>query len=203
MHPRLERYIGRALQNIDEIPGERKRALTRISEFVATKRAAGEVAELVFICTHNSRRSQMGQLWAAAGAAHFKIDGVLAYSGGTEATAFNPRAVAAMRKAGFVIENPGGANPRYRATLDEDGPVMECFSKRYDDPSNPASGFAAIMTCSDADEACPVVVGAALRVPIPYEDPKIADGKPNEADCYEERCLQIGTEMLYLFARVA
>lgn len=202
MYPRLERYIGRALQNIDEIPGERKRALTRISAFVATKRAAGEVAELVFICTHNSRRSQMGQLWAAAGAAHFKIDGVLAYSGGTEATAFNPRAVAAMQKAGFVIENPEGANPRYRATLDEDGPVMECFSKRYGDPSNPASGFAAIMTCSNADEACPVVIGAALRTPIRYEDPKISDGTPEETRAYDARCLQIATEMLYLFSRV-
>ena len=203
MYPRLERYIGRTLQNIDEIPGERKRALTRISAFVATKRAAGEVAELVFICTHNSRRSQMGQLWAAAGAAHFKIDGVLAYSGGTEATAFNPRAVAAMQKAGFVIENPGGDNPRYQVTFDEDGPVIECFSKTYDDAVNPATRFAAIMTCSDADEACPVVIGAALRTPIRYEDPKISDGTPEETTAYDARCLQIATEMLYLFSRVS
>ena len=203
MHPRLQQYVSRALLLVDEIPDERKRALGRVSEFVATKRAAREDAELVFICTHNSRRSQMGQLWAAAAAAHFEIAGVVAYSGGTEATAFNPRAVAAMQKAGFVIENPGGANPRYRVTLGEDGPVIECFSKRYDDPPNPALGFAAIMTCSEADEACPVVAGAALRVPIQYEDPKIADGRPNEADRYDERCLQIGTEMLYLFSRAA
>jgi arsenate reductase len=203
MYPRLERYIGRTLQNIDEIPGERKRALTRISAFVATKRAAGEVAELVFICTHNSRRSQMGQLWAAAGAAHFKIDGVLAYSGGTEATAFNPRAVAAMQKAGFVIESPGGDNPHYQVTFEEGDPVMECFSKAYDDPVNPATGFAAIMTCSDADEACPVIYGASLRAPIRYEDPKVADGTPGEALAYDARCLQIATEMLYLFERAA
>ncbi|MBT8450468.1 MAG: protein-tyrosine-phosphatase [Deltaproteobacteria bacterium] len=203
MYPRLERYIGHALENIDGIPDERKRALGRISAFVAAKRAEGKAAELVFICTHNSRRSQMGQLWAAAAAAHFKIDGVLAYSGGTEATAFNPRAVAAMRKAGFVIENPGGDNPRYQVTFDENGSVIECFSKRYSDPPNPASGFAALMTCSDADEACPVVVGASLRVPIPYEDPKSADGKSDESDRYDARCLQIGTELLYLFSQAS
>jgi arsenate reductase len=191
------------LENIDEIPDVRKRALRAVSAFVAAKRAEGKVAELVFICTHNSRRSQMGQLWAAAAAAHFEIEGVLAYSGGTEATAFNPRAVAAMQKAGFVIENPGGDNPRYAVTFDEDGPAVECFSKRYGDPPNPASGFAAIMTCSDADEACPTVVGASLRVPIQYEDPKSADGKPDESDRYDERCLQIGTEMLYLFSQAS
>ena len=145
----------------------------------------------------------MGQLWAAAAAAHFGIEHVRTYSGGTEATAFNPRAAAAMQRAGFIIENPGGDNPRYQVTFDEDGPVIECFSKTYDDPVNPATGFAAIMTCSDADEACPVIKGAALRAPIRYDDPKVADGTPDEALAYDARCLQIAKEMLYVFSRVA
>ncbi len=203
MHPRLEAYIRRALLHIDEIPDERKRALREISAFVVAKRRVGQLAELTFVCTHNSRRSQMGQLWAAAAAAHFGIDGVRTYSGGTEATAFNPRAAAAMQRAGFVIENPGGDNPRYEVTFDEDGPVIECFSKTYDDAVNPAQGFAAIMTCSDADEACPVLIGAALRTPIRYEDPKISDGTPEETAAYDARCLQIATEMLYLLSRVS
>ncbi len=203
MHPKIERYISRALLHIDEIPHERKCALREVSAFVAAKHRAGQVAELTFVCTHNSRRSQMGQLWAAAAAAHFGIDRVRTHSGGTEATAFNPRAAAAMQRAGFVIENPGGDNPRYEVTFDDNGPVIECFSKPYDDPVNPATGFAAIMTCSDADEACPVIKGAALRVPIRYEDPKVADGTPDEALAYDVRCLQIATEMLYVFARVA
>jgi arsenate reductase len=203
MHPRLEQFISGALLHIHEIPDERKRALREVSAFVATKRRAGQVAELTFICTHNSRRSQMGQLWAAAAAAHFRVDGVRTYSGGTEVTAFNPRAVAAMRRAGFVSEAPGGDNPHYEVTFNESGPVIECFSKRYDDPVNPATDFAAIMTCSDADEACPVINGASLRAPIRYEDPKVADGTPHEALAYDARCLQIATEMLYLFARAA
>jgi arsenate reductase len=202
MHPRLEHYISRALQHVDVISDERKRALLDVAAFIVAKRRSGDVAELTFICTHNSRRSQMGQLWAAAAAAHFGVDHVRAYSGGTEATSFNPRAVTAMEKAGFVIENPGGDNPRYRVSFDEGGPVIECFSKTFDDPFNPAHGFAAIMTCSDADEACPVVMGAALRAPIRYQDPKAADGTAQEAQAYDERCLQIATEMLYLFSRV-
>lgn len=203
MHPALTRYIDRALLHLNGISEERKRSLEKVAAFVSSKRNAGEAAELTCICTHNSRRSHMGQLWAAAAAAHFGLDGIRTYSGGTEATAFNPRAVAAMKKAGFVIENPGGDNPRYRVTFDQDGPVMECFSKTYDDPVNAAEGFVAVMTCAEADEACPVVLGAALRAPIQYDDPKVADGTPEETALYDERCLQIATEMLYLFSRVA
>jgi arsenate reductase len=203
MHPKLAQYIDRALQGLTGIPNERKHLLDEVAAFVSSKRSVGETADLTFICTHNSRRSQMGQLWAAAAAAQFGIDGVETYSGGTEATAFNPRAVSALEKAGFVIEKPAGDNPHYTATFDKGGPVIECFSKTYDDRFNPTEGFAAIMTCSEADEACPVVLGAALRAPIRYEDPKVADGTPDEVAVYDERCLQIATEMLYLFSRVA
>jgi len=203
MYPALEAYIHGALPLMDGIPQQRKRALEDLAAFVSSKRRVGDVAELTFICTHNSRRSHMGQLWAAAAAAHFDIDSVRTYSGGTEATAFNPRAAVAMEKAGFAVENPGGDNPHYQVTLDEGGPPMECFSKTYTDPFNPVEGFAAIVTCSDADEACPVVAGADLRAQIRYEDPKVADGTSRETDAYDERCLQIATEMLYLFSRVA
>lgn len=203
MHPELEDYIKGALLHIDEIPEARKPMLDTVASFVSSERAAGQEAELNFICTHNSRRSQMGQLWAAAAAAHFGIDGVQTYSGGTEATAFNPRAVTAIERAGFTVENPGGDNPHYLVRFAEDAPAVECFSKKYDDPFNPNEGFAAIMTCSDADEACPVVLGAAMRAPIRYEDPKVADGTAEETSAYDARCRQIATEMLYLFSRVA
>ena len=203
MHPKLAEYIDRAIRGINVIPEDRKHRIEEVAAFVSSTRQAGNSADLTFICTHNSRRSHMGQLWAAAAAAYFGIDGVCTYSGGTEATAFNPRAVTAMEKAGFVIEKPGGDNPRYLASFDEGGPMLECFSKTYDDSFNPADGFAAIMMCSEADEACPVVLGAVLRAPIWYEDPKVADGTPEEASAYDERCLQIATEMLYLFSRVA
>lgn len=199
----LEQYIERALAGAYGIPEERKRLLDDLAAFISGKRGAGESAELTFICTHNSRRSQMGQLWAAAAAAHFGVEGVSTYSGGTEVSAFDPRAVTAIRQTGFVLEERGGDNPRYQVRFDAAGPAMECFSKMYDDPVNPSEGFAAVMTCSEADEACPVVSGAALRAPIRYDDPKVADGTPKEAAAYDERCRQIATEMLYLFSRVA
>ncbi|MGB8224416.1 MAG: hypothetical protein WCF10_17625 [Polyangiales bacterium] len=202
MYPRLRRYIDRALLHSSRIPSERKLLLDPVAAFVSSKLLAAEPADLTFICTHNSRRSQIGQVWAAAAAAHFGVESVRTFSGGTEATAVNPRAVAALTRAGFEIENPGGDAPRYLVTFAAGGRVLECFSKTYDHPDNSAEGFAAIMTCSEADEACPVVIGAALRVPLRYEDPKVADGTPGEGAAYDECCLQIASEMLYLFSMV-
>ena len=204
MHPRLQSSVERALQTVPAIPLERRTLLDTVVEYIVSRRSAGEEARLTFICTHNSRRSQMGQLWAAAGASYFGVDGVQTFSGGTEVTAFNPRAVAALRRAGFAFEQPRpeNENPHYLASYSDDAPKIECFSKVYDDPFNPADGFAALMTCGEADEACPVVLGAAARVPLRYVDPKSADGTPEEAAAYDERSAQIAAEMLYVFSNI-
>jgi arsenate reductase len=124
------------------------------------------------------------------------------YSGGTEATACNLRAVAALKRVGFRIENPGGKNPHYRLHFSEDAKPLLCFSKKYDDPVNPREGFFAVMTCSEADENCPFIPGAKHRVPLTYRDPKEADGTPLESACYDGRCRQIATEMFYLMEQL-
>jgi hypothetical protein len=127
----------------------------------------------------------------------------LTYSGGTEATAFNPRAVAAIRRAGFAVETIAeGDNPVYGVRYMDEMEPMPCFSKVYDRPPNPQQGFAAVMTCSAADEACPIVFGAANRIAIPFDDPKPFDGNEQEAAKYDERCRQIAREMLYVVSRV-
>lgn len=203
IYPELSNYIESVVANMDAIPQERKNQLKKIALFVQTKKQSKEPANLTFICTHNSRRSHMSQIWAATAAAYFGIeDGINTYSGGTEATAFNPRAVAAIERAGFNVENPGGENPRYKVAYAEGAAQMECFSKKYDDPSNANENFAAVMTCSEADKNCPFIPGASLRVPIPYVDPKEADDTDQEEATYDERCKQIATEMFYIMSQV-
>jgi arsenate reductase (thioredoxin) len=186
------------------VPAERRKQLDKLALFVEAKRRAGETAQLTFICTHNSRRSHLSQLWAAVAAAHHGIEGVQTFSGGTEVTAFNRRAVEALRRAGFEITagDEEADNPRYAVTFAKAGPKLEAFSKKYADPPNPSENYAAIMTCSDADKNCPVVDGAALRVPIPYVDPKVSDGTEDETATYDERTKQIAVEMFYLFSKV-
>ncbi len=186
----------------DAVPPERKQSLEKLALFVRARRSSGETARLLFICTHNSRRSHLGQVWASAAAAYYGVDGVEAYSGGTETSAFNPRAMAALERAGFQLASPGGDNPHVMVTYARGRPPLEAFSKKYDDPFNPKEGFAAVMTCSVADKACPIVHGSSLRVVLPYDDPKAADGTPEESAVYDRRSRQIGTEMMYLFSRV-
>lgn len=186
------------------IPESRRHDLVELGDYISQKVRSGQGAKLTVICTHNSRRSHIGQLWLAAAAAFYGIEDVAAFSGGTEATAFNPRAVAAMRRAGFDITGAEAeSNPRYTARLGAGQTELVLFSKKYDDPENPQHGFAAIMVCSDADEACPFIPGAEMRFTIRYDDPKSSDGTPQEAATYDERCRQIGREMLFAMQHVA
>jgi protein-tyrosine-phosphatase len=154
--------------------------------------------DVLFVCTHNSRRSHIAQVLALAAARHAGVPNVRTFSGGTEVTAFNPRAVAALRRAGVEITGGGSeTNPRYSAL----GQPM--FSKRLDDAENPARDFVAVMTCTQADAACPVVKGATRRVSVPYEDPKVADGTPEETQRYDERVEQIGRDLAWVMRQVS
>ena len=198
MFKKLEATINEIKQGFDEIPSDRKKLLSEVADFISQELDENGTVKLNFICTHNSRRSHLAQIWTQTAAAYNNIDGVETFSGGTEATAFNPRAVAAIERAGFEVENPGGENPEYRIQFDENAEPMVCFSKTFDDPANPSKDFAAIMTCSDADANCPFVPGATFRKPVTYNDPKEADGTVKEQEIYDERCMQIGTEMFYM-----
>ncbi|MCH6199763.1 protein-tyrosine-phosphatase [Aquiflexum sp. LQ15W] len=203
MYPVLNQYIESIQAEMENISEERKKELQKLALYIQTKKNSGEAANLIFICTHNSRRSHMSQLWAATAANYYGIaDNIFTFSGGTETTAFNPRAVAAIERAGFTVENPGGSNPNYQVRFADNGPKMECFSKIYDNPSNPQENFVAIMTCSEADKNCPFIPGASMRSPIPYEDPKDFDGTPQEQAAYDERCRQIATEMFFIMSKV-
>ena len=190
-------------KEFDKIPEDRKKALKKLALFVETKVKAGEKAELIFICTHNSRRSHISQIWAQTAAAYYGLSNVTAYSGGTEATAFNPRAVKAMEEAGFKITKISeGTNPLYEVRFADDATPIKAFSKKYNGEGNPKLSFGAIMTCSQADQNCPVVEGATVRIAIPFEDPKAFDGTPEESEKYRERAQQIGREISYAFSLI-
>ena len=203
LYPDLLAYIDARTQEFERIPEERRDQLDELTAFVRDAVRAGKPADLTFICTHNSRRSHLAQVWSQVAATHFGIEGITCYSGGTEATACNPRTVAAMRRAGFHVDQTTQAkNPIYHVRFAEETSPVTCFSKVYGTAPNPQEGFCAIMTCTSADEACPIVMGAAKRVSIPYEDPKAFDGSDKEAQAYDERCAQICREMFFVFSRI-
>ena len=189
--------------NIESITNERKETLQPLVDFIQSKVTIQQEIRLNLICTHNSRRSHLSQVWAQTASAYFKIKDVFCYSGGTEATAMFPIVAKTLAKQGFQIKNiADGSNPVYAIKYAENEHPIICFSKTYDDDFNPKSEFAAIMTCSQADGGCPFIAGAEKRIPITFEDPKAFDNTPQQAEKYEERSLQIATEMFYVFSKI-
>ncbi len=159
--------------------------------------------DLIFICTHNSRRSHFAQIWMHIISEYLSHNKkVKSYSGGTEATALNPRTAQALSRIGFEIEKGEGANPLYQIRYDEVLAPIQAFSKVYSHPSNPQSDFIAIMTCDEASEACPLVTGAGTKFNLSYQDPKVADDRPDEAERYDASCAEIAQEILYLGSRI-
>jgi uncharacterized protein YxeA len=201
--PTLRPYVKEVANEVGTIAPERKEVLNSIASDITARLEAGKPADLTFICTHNSRRSHMSQIWAATAAYYYGLENVHTFSGGTQATACNCRTVAAMRRVGFDIEDATtGDNPIYLVRYATDRPVIRAYSKLYNADGNPSRDFIALMTCSVADKSCPVVNGAVSRYAIHYVDPRLCDDTPTETTAYNERCREIAREMFYIMSEV-
>ena len=189
--------------NVETISKERKAVLQPLIDFLNDKAKKGEEIRINFICTHNSRRSHLSQVWAQTMASYFDIKNVFCYSGGTEATALFPMVAETLKNSGFQINTISkGENPVYCIKYAENQHPIIGFSKKFDDDFNPKSKFVAIMTCSQADEGCPLIAGAEKRIPITFEDPKAFDNTSQQAQKYKERSLQIAAELFYVFSQI-
>ncbi len=199
----VKNYCDSLLNEFDKISPERKTLLEEISNYIRKKKSENKEINLIYICTHNSRRSHFGQVWAHVAADYFNIEQVHAFSGGTEVTAFNPNAIDALKRIGFkVIKTSETDNPIYEVYHNENDIPAVCFSKTFDSEHNPQNKFAAIMTCSEAEENCPFIPGVDIRIGTTYEDPKMADNTPEQNKVYDERCRQIARETFYAFSKV-
>lgn len=189
--------------DLNSISEERKDVLQPLITYIKGKVETHSAIRLNFICTHNSRRSHLSQIWAQTMAAYYNIEHVNCYSGGTEATAMFSKVVETLTNQGFQIQQLSQAdNPVYAVKYTKNAPAIIGFSKIYGDVFNPSSEFAAIMTCSAADEGCPMVFGCEQRIAMTYEDPKVSDGTPQQDEVYLERSLQIATELKYVFSNL-
>ncbi|MDJ1482999.1 protein-tyrosine-phosphatase [Cytophagaceae bacterium YF14B1] len=198
----LQLYVDGLIQEFDQIPAERKVLLSNLTHYIQSCINQRKEVALTFICTHNSRRSHLSQIWAQTAAFYYAILNVSTYSGGTEATAFNPRAVKAIKKAGFQVEAEDDTdNPVYLVRFAADQTPIKAFSKIYDQGGNPFRHFGAVMTCTHADENCPYIP-EATRISLPFDDPKAFDDTPLEETKYEERTRQIGREIFFAFSLV-
>ena len=185
--------------DINQISDDRKKVLHPLVDYIKEKIEKDEAIALNFICTHNSRRSHLSQVWAQTLAHYVGIKNIACYSGGTEATAMFPMAAETLKNHGFTIAKlVDTGNPVYSIKYSTNSHPIVGFSKTFDDDFNPKSNFAAIMTCSSADKGCPIVRGSDGRYPITFEDPKAFDNTPVQKVKYHERSLQIATELFYV-----
>jgi arsenate reductase (thioredoxin) len=186
--------------NVENISEERKAVLNPLAAYIREKSAANESIRLNFICTHNSRRSHLSQIWAQTMADYFEVKNVNCYSGGTEATAMFYKVAETLTHQGFEIEALSQEqNPVYAVKFAKNEPAVICFSKAYQHKFNPQSNFAAVLTCNNADVGCPIVFGAEKRFPVKYNDPKAFDGTDLMNEKYAERSLEIAQEMFFVF----
>lgn len=201
MNLKLSAYVENILQQ--KITDDRKEILQPLIDYIQQKVKDIQSIDLNFICTHNSRRSHLAQVWAQVASHYYGISDTQCYSGGTETTAMFPKIAETFSEAGFEVWKLSEAeNSLYAIKYDENALPIIGFSKKYDNAFNPVNHFAAIMTCSQADGGCPFIPGAEKRIPITFEDPKISDNTAEQTKVYNERSLQIASEMFYVFSQI-
>jgi hypothetical protein len=160
LFPKLSNYCNSLSTEFNQINEERKAELKGIANFIVEQRKEHKPANLLFVCTSNSRRSHMAQVWSQIASYYYSIDSVFTFSGGTEQTRVNINAIDALNRTGIEIySNNQGDNPlRYVRVGNKINPWV-IFSKKYTDATNPKNNFVAVMVCSEADKACPFVGG--------------------------------------------
>ena len=201
----MNEQISKNIETFSEnaISEQRKKVLQPLLDYIQLKKDKGETIRLNFICTHNSRRSHLSQVWAQTMAFYFGVKNVFCYSGGTEATAMFLKVAETLANQGFQIQKLSDTqNPVYAVKYAQNEAPIVCFSKTYNNEFNPKSNFGAIMTCNNADEACPIVFGAAARFAIKYNDPKAFDNTDLQTEKYAERSLEIAQEMWWVFKSI-
>jgi protein-tyrosine-phosphatase len=204
LYKNLNQSVNELIIEFDLITESRKLELENLALAINESLTNFGKSEITVICTHNSRRSQLGQLWIKAAAIHYGIKNIYTFSGGTEATSFNFRMVNAVKEYGFKVKQlDENVNPKYHISLGEEDESMDIlYSKVYSENYNPQSNYIAVMVCSQADEGCPFVAGAFKRISLPYLDPKEFDDTEFESIKYLEKVKEIGREMLYTVSKI-
>jgi arsenate reductase (thioredoxin) len=199
----LSRFINTVEHSFNQIAESRKDVLRNLADFIKKDLDAKSSTQLNFICSHNSRRSHLAQVWAQIAAHRYGLPQVQSYSGGTEATAIYTSTIAALKSAGLEFTDiKEGQNPIFAARYALDAKPILLFSKRYDHMFNPQRDFGAILTCGEADSDCPYIPNASFRIPVTYVDPKADDGTEREMKSYEETCAKIAGEMFFVLSEV-
>ena len=203
MSKTLKEYIKVILKNIDMgLEKDRKDKLVELAQIIKINHEQQNTVKITFICTHNSRRSQFSQIWAYISSLYFKLDFIKPFSGGTEIDTVNLNVINSVINSGLKIEKTHKGKAIYLLKSFKKDKGINLYSKVYNSKLNTSEHFIAIMTCSDADQMCPVIKGAYKKISLPYSDPRVADNTILEKEVYNQTCSIIAKEMFYLMKQV-
>ena len=77
----LSRFINTVEHSFNQIAESRKDVLRNLADFIKKDLDAKSSTQLNFICSHNSRRSHLAQVWAQIAAHRYGLPQVQSYSG--------------------------------------------------------------------------------------------------------------------------
>jgi arsenate reductase len=200
---KIKLFFENAAKNL-EITDDRKNLLISIAKKIKEETLNSNTnTYLNFICTHNSRRSQLAQVWAYYAAYYFNLSNIKSYSGGTAVTAFFRNTVKTLQETGFnfQVTEFDHQNPTYAISFDDEHKPLIGYSKLFNDEYNSEAYFA-ITTCSSADENCPFIPEAIWRFHLPFNDPKEFDNTDQEKEAYLNASQQIAGEINFLFGQL-
>lgn len=185
-----------------KMDNERKDLLHTIANTIAKELQEKKEVNLNFICTHNSRRSQIAQTWSFFAADYFDLN-INSFSGGTEVTAFYRNSVKTLQKVGFTFNllDFSHQNPKYEISFEGSKNSITGFSKRFDAAEN-KKPYIAITTCDSADAKCPFIPSGIYRFHLPFTDPKFSDGTLTSDDEYLKTNTQIAGEIFTIFSQI-
>lgn len=183
------------------ISEERKALLLTAAEAIYNHYKEKGILQMVFVCTHNSRRSQLSEVLALLAAQQYNLS-VSTFSAGTEATAVHENTMLALKEVGVSYSTIQQENQVAYSLTGKEMAEKTLFSKTLTHESLPTSDFFAFMTCDQAAENCPFVPGAVKRIPLTYKDPKVSDNTPEALATYGKTATQILSEMMFIFAQI-
>lgn len=182
----------------------RENILQDIASSIAQYLKEEKRVNLNFICTHNSRRSQLAQVWASFASNYFNLTSIESFSGGTAITAFYRNTIKTLQEAGFTFQllEFSHQNPEYLITYEGCKNPIVGYSKLFDDHYN-KKPFIAITTCAAADANCPYISDALQKFHLPYNDPKNFDNTLYQSEKYLEINRHIAGEIYYIFNNIS
>jgi len=168
-----------------------------INEFLNNKKNLN----FLFVCTHNSRRSQFANVWAEIAATFYNLNSIKSYSCGTEKSIVSKNTIQTLKDLGIRIENHPSIPNAFHAFYGKEL-FIDVFSKKYSDPTISKEDTIAIMTCSDADQNCPIIPYAKNRISLNFKDPKRFDNTSSFKMEYQKTGKEIAREIFYIFSKL-